>query len=585
MQAEITRDGIVEEFASEFRLRWVELPNKGLFFGLFVLWMALFHFLGVSTFGYVPTASLPGWMINAYVNVTDDNHGMLVPLLVAGLFWWKRRELLSIPPRTWWPALIGLALALALHIVGYMVQQPRVSIVAMFLGIYCLIGLAWGPRWMIHSFFPFVLLVFCIPLSTLPFFNDRITFPLRMLSAWIVELIAQLGLAPDLIREGTQLFYKGEVHRWNVDIAPACSGIRGLTALALMTTTYGMIVFREPWKRLVMICSAVPLAVMNNVLRISFAVLMGRLKGEEWLKAVEQKAGFFTFLLIAIPLVLLTGWLLGDRWNKARGSETAPARPPVPPGPPPPRFAGRTRLVTLFATGAILMGGSAGLLGWLQDHQRLGNPGVLTSPLADGPPDSLKVKVDLPEWVSVYGSEERPMDEVVVGALPADTSYGQRIYKAPDGLQIQVAVVLMGMDRTSIHKPQFCLVGEQEFTSVPVPEPSPYELPVCRVTASRVIEHEGQPVRLSGVYVYWFVDEDDITARHGDRMWSMARSMITRGVLQRWAYISCFAQCLPGQEDWTFERMKRFMAGGVPKFQIPDGHPAVAAAEGGGSPR
>jgi hypothetical protein len=54
--------------------------------------------------------------------------------------------------------------------------------------------------------------------------------------------------------------------------------------------------------------------------------------------------------------------------------------------------------------------------------------------------------------------------------------------------------------------------------------------------------------------------------------------MVTRGVLQRWAYISCFVQCLPGQEEWAFERVKRFMARGVPKFQIPSGNPAVVRA-------
>ena len=67
MQAEITRDGIVESFATEFRQRWAELPNKGLFFGLFILWMAVFHFFGVSTFGYIPTASLQHWMLAVYL--------------------------------------------------------------------------------------------------------------------------------------------------------------------------------------------------------------------------------------------------------------------------------------------------------------------------------------------------------------------------------------------------------------------------------------------------------------------------------------------------------------------------------------
>jgi exosortase len=597
MQAEIAKDGIVEAFAAEFRERWRELPNKGLFLVLLTAWLLLFMRLGVSTLGYLYTASLPQWMLNIYLNPNSDEvHGVLVPFLVLGLFWWKRHELLAIPPRTWWPALIGLALAALLHLAGYMVQQPRVSMVAMFAGIYCLIGLAWGPRWMARSFFPFVLFVFCIPLSSLPLFNDRITFPLRMLSAWIVDLVAHLGLAPDLKREGTQLFYQGATHQWNVDIAPACSGIRGLTALSLMTISYGMIVFREPWKRLVMILSAIPLAVMNNVLRISFAVLVGRFLGEDALKAVEQKAGFYTFLFIAIPLVMGTGWLLGDRWRApaaaATSDETSTAakganesRRSPDSGVKGPASSALKRTVPLMVLGVGMILVSGLLLSWLQDHQRLGNPGVTTSPLPDAAAGSLQLKVEFPEWVSIYESEEREMDPIVVGALPADTSFGQRFYKAPDGLQIQVTGVLMGTDRTSIHKPQFCLVGagwtidKEEFTTVPVPEPRPYELPVSRITASRLIEYEGQPVKLSGVYVYWFVEEHEVTARHEERMMSMARSMITKGVLQRWAYISCFVQCMPGQEDWAFERIKRFMASGVPKFQIPAGQDEVAVAK------
>jgi len=585
MQAEFTRDGIVEEFAAEFRQRWRALPNRWLFLSLVAVWLLLFVFFGVSTLGYLYTASLPQWMLNIYLLPNSDEvHGVLVPLLVLGLFWWKRKELLAIPPRTWWPALVGLVLAALLHIAGYMVQQARVSIVAMFAGIYCLIGLAWGPRWMVRSFFPFVLFAFCIPLSSLPFFNDRITFPLRLLSAWIVSTIADLGLAPGLIRDGTQLYYQGETHRWNVDIAPACSGIRGLTALALMTITYGMVTFREPWKRLVMVLSAVPLAVINNVARICIAVVVGRLWGEDALKAVEQKAGFYTFLAIAIPLVLLTGRLLGDRGRQPT-SEADGAKPEDPPSVAPAAPSPLGRQLALFVAAVLLIAGSASLLAWMETHQHLGNPGVVTSPLPDAEPGSLNVKVDLPEWVSVYNSEEIEMPTNIVGALPADTSYGQRIYQAPDGLAFQVTAVLMGMDRTSIHKPQFCLVGQgwtivkEEFTTVPIPEPSPYQLPVSRILATRTIEHEGQPVQLNGVYVYWFVEENEITARHEERMMSMARSMVTKGVLQRWAYISCFAQCAPGGEEFVFERMKRFMASGVPKFQIPSGPGPVARAE------
>ena len=72
-----------------------------------------------------------------------------------------------------------------------------------FLGLYGLTGLAWGRHWLKASFFPFFLLVFCVPVGE---FAVPLTLPLRLLVSRIVEIIAHLGLAPDLIRDGTQLF-------------------------------------------------------------------------------------------------------------------------------------------------------------------------------------------------------------------------------------------------------------------------------------------------------------------------------------------------------------------------------------------
>jgi hypothetical protein len=41
------------------------------------------------------------------------------------------------------------------------------------------------------------------------------------------------------------------------------------------------------------------------------------------------------------------------------------------------------------------------------------------------------------------------------------------------------------------------------------------------------------------------------------------------GVLQRWAYLSYFAVCAPGQEDAAFERMKNLIVHSVPEYQLP----------------
>src|SRR5205085_4694458 len=143
-------DGILEEFRIEFLKCWERLPNKGFFFVLLAAWLALFQFLGNSTFGYLPTPSLLRWMYVVYLPgpdtaAVDDAHGMIIPFLVLGLFWWKRKELTELPLRTWSPGLGLVALGLVLHILGYAAQQPRISIIGLFTGIYGLMGLAWGP--------------------------------------------------------------------------------------------------------------------------------------------------------------------------------------------------------------------------------------------------------------------------------------------------------------------------------------------------------------------------------------------------------------------------------------------------------
>src|SRR5580765_687271 len=182
-------------FTDEVRAFWRQIPEKGLFFPLLLAWLALFQFLGNSTFGYEDTPSLFRMMFIYYTkknDFSDDSHGTVIPLAVLGLLWWKRSELLAVKTRVWWPGLVMVAGSLLLHVLGYMIQQPRVSIVALFTGIYGLMGLAWGPQLLRASFFPFVLFVFMVPLGSL---TESITFPLRLAVSNLVAFIVQNFLA------------------------------------------------------------------------------------------------------------------------------------------------------------------------------------------------------------------------------------------------------------------------------------------------------------------------------------------------------------------------------------------------------
>ena len=232
----------------------------------------------------------------------------------------------------------------------------------------------------------------------------------------------------------------------------------------------------------------------------------------------------------------------------------------------------------IFISTLALMALTAGLISYRKGHQRLGTPGVTVLPVPIHDPDGQIAgtnSVALPDTVLDFTSEVRPVEKIVLDWLPKDTIYGQRLYRDTNGLQISMGVVLMGADRTSIHKPEYCLKGSgwtiddarTVYDEVPLAAGSG-TLPIRKMPISRPIKlPSGEVATLRGFYVYWFVADGQMTADHNERMRWMAKDLLLTGVLQRWAYISCLVVAPSGQEDATYRRLKEFIAEGAPRFQ------------------
>jgi exosortase len=306
---------LVADFAGEFAVCWRRLPDKAVFFPLLAAWLALFHFLGNATLGYVPTPSLFHWMWNAYNSkhpAADDAHGNLIPLVVLALFWWKRKELLSQSFRSWSPALLGVAGALFLHMLGYLLQQPRLSIVGLFVGIYGLMGLAWGPQFLKASFFPFFLFGFMMPLGSL---TEPISFPLRLMVSRIVAFICDDIMGISVTAMGTQLF--NGLGTYQYEVAAACSGIRSLVAITVLAIIYAFVVFSKGWHRALLLASALPLALIGNTFRMLIIVFAAEFGGGQEAGAAAHDHWFWS-LLPYVPAI--GGMLLIGRWLEKRAT-------------------------------------------------------------------------------------------------------------------------------------------------------------------------------------------------------------------------------------------------------------------------
>ena len=240
----------------------------------------------------------------------------------------------------------------------------------------------------------------------------------------------------------------------------------------------------------------------------------------------------------------------------------------------------------VLVVGLMIMALTSGALTRIQGLQKLGVPGVKVAAEKIYREDGALVNthsVPLPETVLDFHSRVLPLTTNELTWLPPDTLYGRRLYVGPDGFGMQMSVVLMGRDRTSIHKPEYCLPGQgarieqTEQLAIPVQEPRAYTLPVTRFLISQELERDGRRERLHGIYLYWFVADGQITADHNERMRWMTRDLLIKGTLQRWAYISCFSYCEPGHEEATYARMAGLIAAVTPQFQLTAGPPEGSA--------
>ncbi len=241
--------------------------------------------------------------------------------------------------------------------------------------------------------------------------------------------------------------------------------------------------------------------------------------------------------------------------------------------------ASRTWIVAVACL--FLMATAAVTLRRFSAGRHLGEPGVRVVPFAlngeDGKPVTTN-SIYLPETLLGCTSVVQKVVKQELDVLPADTTYGRRIYTATNGFDFQVSGVLMGVDRTSIHKPEFCLPSQgfqilrRYQQTIPIERPHRYDLPVTRLDAIREVElKDGRKVRHAAVYVYWFVSGTRLSNDHGQRMWWLASDLVRTGELQRWAYMSLLGACAEGGEDALYNRLKAAIQELVPEIQTTTG--------------
>jgi exosortase len=586
--------------------------------------IVLFQFFGNATHGYINTNSLFWWWTFQWINPTSETeHGWLILALSAWLVWknLKSADCGSriadgpnrtaeqpsaasgasaaagpgdfIPrsafrnPQSVTAAFVALTAGLALHLVGFVAQQSRISIVALLVFTWGVLRLGGGKRWGDAAAFPLAFLVFAIPINVL----DSAGFWLRM---WVIDASTAIAhlCRIGVIQSGTQLLAPDG--RYNYDVAAACSGVRSLMALAALSLLIGYLFFRAWWKRAALLLLCFPLVYLGNVARIVSIIFAAQWGGPKWGDFAHAVMGYGIFLIVLGGV--LAAAKAFERWLPDEVGAAVPSRPEFAGASPLPATSDqisefdsatstqRGRLGTAAPTGysaiiaAVIVVLAIGEMFFLRQLAHL-PPRVETGVfLAAGGRNPVELPGFLGSgwvgWPAQVSAVEREI-------LPPDTGFSRMEYvssRSPHN--VLLSIVLSGRDRTSIHRPELCLVGqgwtmtarETHTFTYPGQPGAAFPATVLRIERRGVQTRSGNGV--PQLAAYWFVNGDRVVATHAERFFIDAWNRIAHGRADRWAYVLMITDATDG-EPRALARMQAVLDATLPTFQRPMGIPAL----------
>jgi exosortase len=461
-------------------------------------------------------------------------HGLLAPFIAGWLVFRQKDKLAALPLKPSLAGLFAMLFALFTYYGGYKANNYYMGAFAiqLFLAGFVFYSLGWHH---VRSLiFPWLMLCFMWPLV---FLEDGLSYRLRVLMVESVTFVLN-GIGLETLRTGTGLTSAANAHHamgelFSLKVDGPCSGMRSLFALLMVSALFGYFSQRSLQRRLFLFCSAFPLAVLANMVRIFILIGGSMLFGQDFAVGNEaQEVSTFHFISgIAVYLVALAGLQSISTLINQFFGKTSPNSPALSASP---------NLID-FTKGSIRQAIVTVLLSLLTLSACRFSPTMHAG-------ESAGVIMELPSSVGRFIGDELEPDKVEKELLPTDTQLVKMRYRTPDKNpeacdMANVTIVLSGAERRSIHRPEVCLDGQGwtllDAHVIPV-EISPGKvLQVKDLHISReIVRPDQSKTTLSAHYLYWFVGTDVTTPSNFTRIWLTNWDNIARNVNHRWAYPS-----------------------------------------------
>ena len=263
-------------------------------------YLSLFALSGL-VFIYIPTFyHLYGaWFFDPYYS-----HGFLIPIVSVYLIWLSRKDVMDLSDVENRHSPMLLITGFSLYIAGIIVDVRFLMYVSFVIFSAGLIVYVWGPKVLKRLWFPVVYLFLMIPMPYA--LSSNIAFPLQLASSRYAALALDL-LGISALQEGVNIQIPG----FSFVIERGCSGLRSIVALFTLSVLFAYLVGGSVQKKIFLIFSSIPIALMANLVRIVVVVLIAKFWGREAAESFFHEFSSLLLFSLAFILLLATAGFIG----------------------------------------------------------------------------------------------------------------------------------------------------------------------------------------------------------------------------------------------------------------------------------
>lgn len=253
------------------------------------------------------------WMVQRYLSPDSYySHGFLIPIVSLFFIWNRRKELRSIEIIGSKTGALLIICAMLTHLLGTVLYVYSISGFSLYLYILGSVLFLFGRGIFVKLLFPlgFLLLMFPLPQAVL----TAVSFPLKMIVAKIGVVVVRMMGIP-ILQEGFQL----TIPAGQLLVGNPCSGLRSIISFLAIAAILAVIRERTMVQKVILIGSAIPIAMFANILRVLFLVLISHIWGLETAQPESfwhTASGVALFIIGLVMLFVIGNYLDAEKSTK-----------------------------------------------------------------------------------------------------------------------------------------------------------------------------------------------------------------------------------------------------------------------------